>query len=232
MLLGGKESDIKQVAVVARNQRFKQLLSSILSEWKFFTVEDLAEARVAFAEHGVDLPDLAPEVVWLTKQPLPAGRFLTTPLSLTRLYTLLETEYFPTPRRHIRIAIEAQVNVFLDNAWQECQLISLSNRGGRIVYRDEIRSGTPLQLEMQIAGQLLQLPAEVIYSIPAGDGACRNRPQIGVLFKPTDDRVINMLRRFIEKACVETACVREGIPLDDPCLGWIDFVDDPWSEMT
>ena len=232
MLLGGKESEIKQVAVMTRNQQIKQLLSSILAEWRFFSVEDPAEARVVFIEHGLDLPDLAAEVVWLAPQPLSAGRCLTTPLSLSRLYTLLETEYFPTPRRHIRLAIETQVNVCLDSAWQECQMVSIAERGGRIVYQEELQRGTVLQLEMQIAGKSLQLPAEVLYSIPAGDLSCRSLPQVGVLFRPTDDRVINMLRRFIEKACVESACAREGIPLDDPCLRWVDFIDDPWREMT
>jgi hypothetical protein len=85
---------------------------------------------------------------------------------------------------------------------------------------------------MQIEGKLLQLPAEVLYSIPAGDLSCRSLPQAGVLFRPTDDRVIKMLRRFIEKTCVESACAREGISLEDPCLSRVDFIDDPWREMT
>lgn len=232
MLLGGKESEIKQVAVATRNQQFKQLFSSILAEWKFFSVEDLAEARVAFAEDGIDLPNLVAEVVWLAPQPLSEGRCLTTPISLSQLYILLETEYFPTPRRHIRLAIETQVKVCLDNAWQECQMVSIAERGGRIVCQDELQRGTILQLEMQIAGKLLQLPAEVLYSIPAGDLSCRSLPHVGVLFRPTDDRVINMLRRYIEKTCVESACAREGISLDDPCLSWVDFIDEPWLEMT
>lgn len=232
MLLGGKQAEIKQVAVTTRNQQFKQLLSSILGEWKFFAVEDLAEARVVFAEYGTDLPELAAEVVWLAPQPLSAGRYLTIPISLSQLYTLLETEYFPTPRRHIRIAIEDRVKVCLDGDWQDCRMVSLAERGGRFVCQDELQRGTVLQLEMQVAGKLLQLPAEVLYSIPAGDSSCRSLPHVGVLFRPTDDRLITMLRRFIEKTCVESACAREGIELDDPCLRRVDFIDDPWREIT
>ena len=231
MLLGGKGSEIKQVAVATRNQQFRQLLSSILAEWKFFSVANLAEARLVFAEYGMDLPDFASEIVWLAPQPLPEGRYLTTPLSLSQLYILLGTAYLPTPRRHIRIAIETQINVGLDNTWQECQMVSIAERGGRFAYRDELQRGTILQLEMQIAGRVLQLPAEVLYSIPAGDQACRSLPQVGVLFRPADDRVISMLRRFIEKTCVESACAREGISLDDACLRQFDFIDDPWREM-
>ena len=232
MLLGGKQTEIKQVAVTTSNRQFKQLLSSILGEWKFFAVEDLAEASVVFAEYGTDLPELAAEVVWLAPQPLSAGRYLTIPISLSQLYTLLETEYFPTPRRHIRIAIEDRVNVCLDGAWQDCRMVSLAERGGRFVCQDELQRGTVLQLEMQVAGKLLQLPAEVLYSIPAGDSSCRSLPHVGVLFRPTDDRLITMLRRFIEKTCVESACAREGIALDDPCLRRVDYIDDPWHEIT
>lgn len=232
MLLGGKQSDIKQVAVMTRSLQFKQLLSSILSDWKFFAVEDLAEARVVFAEHGIDLPDSAGDVVWLAGQPLSKGRFLTRPISLTSLYQLLETEYFPTPRRHIRIALDVPVKVCLKNVREECRLISLADRGGRIVCQDEILPGTMLQLDMHLGGKLLQLPAETLYSIPAGDASCRALPQVGILFRPEDNRVTGMLRRFIEKTCVESACAREGISPEDPCLGWIDFVDDPWQELS
>ena len=231
MLLGGKQSAIKQVAVVTRNLQFRQLLSSILSEWKFFTVAELSEAIVVFAEHGVNLPGLTAELVWLSRQLLPGGRCLTMPISLTGLYKLLETEYFPTPRRHIRIVLEEQVNVRLDDAWQECRLVSLAERGGRITFRNELPRGTMLLLEMQIAGHMLQMPAEVLYSIPAGDLSCRALPQVGVLFRPADERVISALRNFIEKVCVESACAREGLSLDDPCLAWIDLVDDPWRDM-
>ena len=41
MLLGEKQSEIKQVAVVTRDQQFNRLLSSVLAEWKFIAVEDL-----------------------------------------------------------------------------------------------------------------------------------------------------------------------------------------------
>jgi|GEM_PF-1448257 len=232
MLLGEKRSEIKQVAVVTRDQQFNRLLSSILAEWKFITVEDLTEAKVVFAEQGIDLPDISGEVVWLTPRSLPEDRFLTTPISLTRLYKILETEYFPTPRRHIRAAIEVQVDVCLDSAWQECQLISISDRGGRIVCQNEIQRGTMLQLETTIAGKFLHLPAEVLYCLPAGDVLRSSRPQIGVLFKPTDKRVIDRLRCHIEKICVAAACAREGISLNDPCLSWVDLVDDPWHEVT
>lgn len=229
MLLGGKQAGIKQVAIVTRNADFNRLMASILAEWKFFTVEDPASATVVFAERGLDLPEEFGDVVWLTPMPLAEGTFLTTPISLTGLYHLLEKEFFPSPRRHVRIAIEAAVDIQLDNAWHDGQLISLSDRGGRIVCPREIPRGTTLLLQTRLGGQFLQVPAEVLYCIPAGDAPGRACPQVGVLFKPAETKVIDQLRGYIEKVSVESACARENIPLNHPCLSWLDVPGDPWA---
>ncbi len=223
MLLGGKQSEIKQVAVVTRNPQFNKLLASILADWKFFTVEDLSAAKVVFVERGLELPDHDAQVVWLTPMPLSEGEFLTIPISLTELYLLLEAYFFPSPRRHIRVAMEAEVEVKIENSWLEGRLISLSDRGGRICCASEIPRGSQLSLEVKLAGKLIRLPAEVLYCIPAGDSPGRLQPQIGVLFKPTNTEEFESLRCFIEKICIESACAREDIPLNDTCLSWIDM---------
>lgn len=222
MLLGGKQADIKQVAVVTRNQKFNRLLSSILADWKFFTVNDLSAATVIFAERGLELPAHDGHVVWLTPLPLSEGSFLEVPISLTRLYHLLEIHLFPTPRRHVRVAMETVVDLKIENDWQEGRLISLSDRGGRITCTNEIPRGKSLTLEMKLMGRVLRLPAEVLYCIPAGDSPGRSQPQIGVIFKPPNDHEFVFLRRFIEKTCIEQACARENIPLTDPCVSWLD----------
>ncbi len=54
MLLGGKQSEIRAVAVVTRNQQFRRLFSSILADWKYTVVEDLTTAKVVFAERGLE----------------------------------------------------------------------------------------------------------------------------------------------------------------------------------
>ena len=162
MLLGGKQADIKQVAVVTRNQKFTRLLSSILADWKFFTVDDISEAKVVFAERGVELPGYDGQVVWLTPLPLSEGSFLTIPISLTSLYHLLEIHLFPTPRRHIRVAMEIVVDLRLENNWLEGRLVSLSDRGGRITCTHEIPRGKLLELELKLAGRVFRMPSEVL----------------------------------------------------------------------
>ena len=167
MLLGGKQADIKQVAVVTRNQDFRRLLSRILADWKFFTVDDVSAATVIFAERGLELPAHDGQVVWLTPMPLSEGSFLTIPISLTRLYHLLEVHFFPTPRRHIRVAMETVVDLKIDNDWMEGCLISLSDRGARITCANEISRGQLLHVELKLAGRTLRFHAEVLYCVPA-----------------------------------------------------------------
>lgn len=229
MLLGGKQADLKQVAVITRNPQFTKLLSSILADWKFFTVDDLSAAKVIFAERGLELPAHDAQVVWLTPLPLAEGSFLTTPIPLTRLYNLLETHLFPTPRRHIRVAMEAAVDLKIENDWLEGRLLSLSGRGGRITCTHEIPRGKLLNIEVKLAGKILRIPSEVLYCIPAGDSPGRSQAQVGVLFKLSSDQEFDALQRFIEKICIERACARENIPLNDPCVSWLDVPGNPWA---
>ncbi|NIP49097.1 MAG: hypothetical protein GWO30_03495, partial [Gammaproteobacteria bacterium] len=118
----------------------------------------------------------------------------------------------------------------LGTTWQDCKLISLSDRGGRIVCESEISRGTQAQLDLKLSGRQLQVPVEVLYCIPAGDAPGRSKPQAGLLFKPANEKLINTLRRYIEKRSVEAACAKEDIALNDPCVSWIDVPLDPWQE--
>jgi len=221
LILGDKPSEIKQVAVITRSQQFSKLLTSILADWKFFAVEDLSAATVAFVERGVELPDHDVRVVWLTSMPLEKGDFLTTPISLSELYLLLQAHFFPTPRRNIRVAMDIPVELKIESTWLEGQLVSLSDRGGRLTCAREIPRGAELTLELKLEGETLRIPSEVLYCIPAGDSSSRLQPQIGVLFKPTKIEMFERLKRFIEKNCIECACAREGISLNDTCLSWL-----------
>jgi hypothetical protein len=230
MLLGGKQADIKQVAIITRNQQFNRLLSRILADWKYVIVEDVSVATVIFAERGLELPSHNGHVVWLTPLPLSEGSFLTVPISLTRLYRLLEAQFFPTPRRQVRVTLETAVDMKIENDWLEGRLVSLSKRGGRIACANEISRGKLLQVEVKLADRTLRLHAEALYCVPAGDSPGRSQPQVGVIFKPPNDEQLGMLQRFIEKTCIECACAREDIPFSDPCVSWIDVPVDPWSE--
>jgi hypothetical protein len=220
LLLGGRQSEIKPVAVITRSQKFTKLLTSILADWKFFAVEDLSAATVAFVERGVELPDHYVQVVWLTPMPLEKSDFLTIPISLSELYLLLEAHFFPTPRRNIRVPMEISVELKIESKWLEGQMVSLSDRGGRLTCAKEIPRGTELTLEVKLDDETLRIPSEVLYCIPAGDSPRWLQPQIGVLFKPTNVEIFELLKCFIEKNCIECACAREGIPLNDPCLSW------------
>lgn len=228
MLLGDIKADIKQVAVVTRSEKFNKLLSSILADWKFFTVSDLAAAKVIFVERGLELPEHDGRVVWLTPMPLAEGSFLTVPISLARLYHLLEVHFFPTPRHHLRVAMDLSVDLKIGKDWQKGRLLSLSDRGGRIACTSEVQRGKSLNVKMELAGRLFKISSEVLYRIPAGDFPGRLQSQVGVLFKPSSDQELTLLRRFIEKICIERACYREDIRFNDLCVSWLDVQTDPW----
>ncbi len=228
-LLGGKPPDTKQVGVLTRNPQFKKLLASILAEWKFVTVDDLAAARVAFVERGLELPPQVGEVVWLTSMPPAEGSFLVPPISLSHLYHLLEAQFFSTPRRHIRVAVDLAISLDIDGTWLEGRLLSLSGRGGRIACPHEMPRGRSMNLQVTLDGRVQSLVAEVIYSLPAGDAQMNSQPQVGVLFKPCSDQQFEVLRQFIEKTCIVRACTREGITLHDPCLSWLDVPAESWT---
>jgi len=220
LLLGGKQTKIKQVAVITRNPKVTKLLTNILADWKFFAVEDLSTATVAFVERGVKLPDHNVQIVWLTPMPLEETDFLMLPISLSELYLILEAYFFPTPRRNIRVPMEMSIDLKIESEWLEGKLVSLSDRGGRLACDREICRGTELTLDVKLDDEILRIPSEVLYSIPAGDFPSRLQPQIGVLFKPANVEMFELLKRFIEKTCIVCACAREEISLDDPCLSW------------
>ena len=227
MLLGGRQPDIKKVAVLTRNMQFNKLLRRILVYWKFVTVEDPSEANIIIAERGIQLPAHEAQLIWLTSMPLREGRFLMVPLSLTELYHLLEAQMFPVPRRHIRVAMNAAVDLKLENEWFEGRLVSLSCRGGRIICPYEMPRGKMLHVEVTLGGRKLAIQSEVLYCIPAGDASSRLQPHVGVLFKSLEGCDLDMLRQFIEKTSVESACSREAILRTDPCMTWLDLSTNP-----
>ncbi len=229
MLLGDVKSEVKSVALVTRNPKFNKLLGSILAEWKFLSCGELSAAKVVLAERGLELPAHDGHVVWLSSMPLPEGSFLTVPVSLSDLYHLLEVHFYTTPRRHLRLAIQTPVALGLENGWQEGQLLSLSARGGRIACSSDIPLGQPLEIELKLAGRVLRISSKVLYRIPAGDFPGRLQPQIGVLFRPSDQREPRFLKGFIEKVYIERACEREGISLKDLCVSWFEVPTDPWG---
>lgn len=229
MLLGGGQAKIKQVAVITRNLQFNKLLSSILADWRFFAVEDLSAAKVIFAERGIELPEHNAQVIWLSPMLLSEENSLETPICLTTLYHLLEAHLFPTPRRHIRIAMETDLDLKIGEDWYDGSLVSLSNRGGRIACTREMPRSKSLDVAVKLAGRVLRIPAKVLYYIPAGDFPGRSQPHIGVLFQSLDGHEFEMLRRFIEKTCIERACAREDIQRTAPCLSWLDVPEDPWE---
>ncbi len=231
MLLGGSSSNTRAIAIVVRNPLVKRLLSSILADWKFETVDDLMAARIVLVERGLALPEHEASVLWLSPMPLADVNFLMVPISLTRLYCQMEAHFFSNLRQHLRVAMDISADLQYDGRWHEARMISLSPRGCRFLCDVELPRKTPVTIEMKLAGKVIRTAAEVLYCVSASDSPGRQQPKVGVVFKPAEEQVFESLSRFVEKSTVEIACARAGIAFNDPCVNWIDFADDPWAEQ-
>jgi len=232
MLLTQQDSAPAGIAIITRNPRFTALLSQILRLWKYPVTATAETAAVLLIERGLAAPATRAQIVWLVPMPLPGELSFETPLSLTALYHFLEVEFYPSPRQHIRVALDEDVDLAIEGGWLAARLISLSDRGGRLDCPGELPRGQKLELVMQLDRQMLRLPAEVLYCIPAGDLPGHQQPQLGIQFKPIDAKVCTALRSYIERLCVEAACRAADVSPNDPCLSWIELNHNPWAELS
>ena len=192
--------------------------------------DNIAEASVVFVERGLDASAAPERLVWLSSMPTDEP-FLDVPISLTKLYHMLEEDFFPSPRRHIRVPMACEAYLQVHGAWLPVTLVSLSDRGGRFKCASELSRKQLTTLEMTLDRRNLRLPAEVLYTIPAGDTPGREDAQFGVLFKPLDEQICDALRLFIERTCVARACAVLELKMNDPSLSWIDVATDPWAGL-
>jgi hypothetical protein len=232
MLLGKNAAPGQVVAVMTRNEQFSRLLSEILTGWKYRVVESPAEASVTLVERGLSVEEVGGKFVWLSPMPVGDDPHLVVPLSLAELYRLLEEHFFDRPRQHIRVALDQDVDLYVDGRWLLGRITSLSDRGGRLSCAGDLSKGQPLEIVLKIDKRSLRLPAVVLYQIPAGDVPGRELPQIGIQFKPLDQGHCLALRYYIERATVDSACRQISVDGTDPCLSWFDLARDPWRSLS
>jgi hypothetical protein len=232
MLLEQRSGGGGRVSVLTRNPKFNRLLQTILAEWHFITEADAASVEILLLERGLPVPAGAQRVIWLTPMPLDAEPCLEVPLSLTELYHYLELQFFPQPRHHIRLPLDQPIDVNVRGVWLVGRLLSLSDRGARIISPALLPKRERLLLDIRLEGYPLRLTGEVLYDIPAGDVSGRELPQAGLLFKPPKPALRKALRHFIERRFVDLACQKTGIAASDPSLSWFRLVKNPWEELS
>ncbi|PLX85029.1 MAG: hypothetical protein C0614_04655 [Desulfuromonas sp.] len=225
LLSGTRQSNARQVAIVTRNPVLLQILTALLGDWGFSVVEPQVEPGVVFLEHGLAEPTFTTRTVLLTSMPVSDRSCLLTPISLTRLYHLLEDEFFPSPRRHIRVNTEIDADLQIDGAWQPGNITSLSDRGCRVTCDYELPAKQPLVIEFRLGERRIRLSAQVLYCIPAGETASRAKPQFGVQFKQIDPAICTALRASIERKCLERAFRKIDIDPAHPVNSWFEQED-------
>ena len=216
-----------QVAVVTRNPVFTRLLSTILESWKLKVVDDRSSAELILIEWGLAAPASDGQLVWLTPLPIKAPHF-EIPLKLTLLYRLLEERFFPSSRRFMRIPVDLPVDLLVAGQRFPSQLISLSARGARVNCPVQLANKQALAVEVVLGGHRLELPGDVLYSLPSSDASRTEWPQLGVLFKLGDVELSEALERFVELVCVEQCCAKLGLPMKSHCVSWLDVSLNPW----
>jgi len=228
MLLDKKERSKRCVAVLTRNSEVSRLLMALFEGWKFEVTNHLSSADLVFVEWGIteNLPN--DKRVWLA--PLAVEeRHLRIPLSLAALHRCLEEHFFPKPRTQMRISLKLPAQLFVSGQMLPVELLSLSGRGARLTCPREISQGESLSVEVVLAGRRLQLPARVLYQLPAGDVSRGQMGQLGVLFQLKDVWLSTALSLYVERVCAEKACALVGISPQDACLSWLAVPNDPWG---
>ena len=232
MLLNKDKRQVSgQVSIVTRSPEATRLLSAFFAIWKIPTVEDLTSAQVVLVELGLSHGAPEENVIWLTPLPIENRPYLELPLQLPLLSRCIEERFFTTARRQLRVAMDLPVQIVTEGLRQEARLISLSGRGARLSCPGEFAKGQKLELDVVLGGRSLRLPAEVLYTLPAGDLSDHKDPQAGVLFKPIDLQIFEGISRFVECVCLEEACSRAGFPVTAACVSWVNVPRNPWSVM-
>lgn len=220
-----------QVTVLTRSPNFTRILEGILAEWHFRAAAAAVNNEVVLVERGLDAPQDAKRVVWLSPMPMAAEPYLEVPLSLTELYHYLEKQFFQQPRHHIRLPLDQPLDLNVRGVWLVARLRSISDRGARITCPVLLPRGESLQLDFKLEGYPLRLSAEVLYEIAPGDVSGREHPQAGLIFRPLRPAISVALRQFIEKSFVERACARTGIAGNDLSLSWFKLDPNPWGAL-
>ena len=231
MLLEQRAGGGGKVSVLTRNERFNRLLQAILGEWHFITDAGAASLDILLLERGLPAPGGAHRIVWLTPMPLGTEAHLEVPLSLTALYHLLEKQFFPQPRHHIRLPIDQPIDINVRGVWLVGRMMSISDRGARITCPALLPKGEQLQLDFKLENYPLRVSAEVLYDIPAGDGSGREHPQAGLVFLQLKPALHQALRRFIERCLIDLGCAKSGVAPNDPCLSWFDLNRTSWTTL-
>lgn len=220
-----------RVAVQTLTPTVQSLLQTILKEWHLCTEPGPADQTVALVEHGLPAPAGVRHTLWLAPRPFDTASRLALPLSLTALYQALQSWFFPSPRRYLRLALDQPAQLELRGVRMAGRLLSLSERGGRIACPAPLPNGEMLQLAVHLGGYPLHVAAQVIYTIPAGDLPGSSPAQAGLLFRPLSPELGQAIHRYVERSLVEQACRQVELASDDPVLDWFDTVAAPWAEL-
>jgi hypothetical protein len=174
-----------------------RLLALLLREWGHELPEEEAAAELHILQEGCNPDDAAKKSIWLTTASYQGPNRIALPLLLEELWRAVEERLHTNPRQHMRLetTLPAQLR-----AGTECIAVSvnsLSDYGARLGAERELARADEVQLQLDLAGQLLAVRGRIIYCMPKGDLDGAAGYDIGLTYIAPPGMQRRMLRDYI-----------------------------------
>ncbi len=199
MLKGSSERTgiARAIRVETGCEALKELLCSLLAHWKYEIRPDAGRDVLLLAEEGCAVPVEGQDTIWLVRSPQQGGEgSLGLPLEFERLWQVLEYRFHRPPRMHIRMDVEIDASVTIDNETVRATLSSLSDMGCRFPCHRELIRNQPVILSLPVAGEVMRIDSRVIYAIHPVLSSDRD-VRVGLLFSGLEKEQRDILRAYL-----------------------------------
>jgi hypothetical protein len=184
---------IKNVAIATCCDDFTEFLKILLVSWGFEICDSAREDVLLLAEEGCVEPVGGQEVIWLTRSKYQGTDRLSLPLEIENFWQTLEQRYHRPPRMHIRMAVDMDATVTVDDEAVAVRLSSLSDMGCRFSYYRELVADQQVHLALSLVEEEFRIDSRVIYSHHL-TAAADNNIRVGLLFRGIDKEQRDRLR--------------------------------------
>lgn len=180
------KAEEKRVWLCVRQPAFQVFLAELLSQWQYQPCDEYVADGLLLAEEGVLEPPANQQTIWLSSSAYASSSCLQLPLQIFELYALLERRYHTPSRRHLRLNVELPCRLTIDNSAADAGMVSLSDRGCRVICQRELVREQRLSLEFTLGERPITLATKVIYSVPRYHGSELLNYDLGLLFDRID----------------------------------------------
>jgi len=172
----------KKIAIATCCDAFTELLKILLISWRYEICDSARQDILLLAEEGCAEPVAGQSVVWLTRSKYQGADRLSMPLEIENLWQILEHRYHRPPRMHIRMDVDLDASVIVDQETMKVRLSSLSDMGCRFSFDRELVREQQISLALSFSGEILNIDSRVIYAHHLSAASDQN-VRVGLLFR-------------------------------------------------